>query len=62
MSELEIIVAGLLVSQVAGAVVLVAVLKNELRWVKDIARDHENRLRVIEGNRHAPVEFSELGV
>ena len=58
------VAAGFLIAQVLGAVVMVAVIKNETRWIKAMSQDHETRLRLLEAGRtHWKVtEFDGLGV
>lgn len=56
--------AAFLIAQIFGAVILVAVLKADSRWIKRMVEDHETRLRRIEVRqpRLPPTEFDSLGV
>ncbi|WP_198532231.1 hypothetical protein [Salinivibrio sp. IB872] len=42
-----LIISGL--TGVASSVATVVALKVDIRWIKSIVQDHENRIRLIEG-------------
>jgi hypothetical protein len=64
MTDVVQVAAGFLIAQIFGAVILVAVLKADSRWIKRMLQDHETRLRRIELRqpRLPATEFDSLGV